>query len=93
MEAVWRLLPGQRLHSRTWEDESVVFNDLSGDTHLLGASALHLLHTLRAGAADLPALTATLQAEFDIDPDDDPATLVAELLDELRALALIDTAP
>jgi hypothetical protein len=39
----WRLLPGQCLRHQRWHDECVVFNDLTGDTHLLDAVVLELL--------------------------------------------------
>lgn len=46
---MWQLVPGQSLRHRGWDDEFVVYNDLSGDTHLLGADAMDLLRLLKAG--------------------------------------------
>lgn len=44
---MWQLVPCQSLRHRGWEDEFVVYNDLSGDTHLLGADAMDLLRLLK----------------------------------------------
>lgn len=78
-DVVWRVTPGQALRWREWQGEYVLYNDISGDTHLLGAGAIDLLLALRqapaaesalAGAddADAPALLAQLQALSLIEP-------------------------
>lgn len=80
----WHVLPGQRLHYRQWEQEAVLFNDLSGDTHLLDADALALLLAVRDGAADLAALRAALGA------DDDADDTLQAMLEQLAAISLIE---
>ena len=86
---IWRLVPGQRLVHRCHDGECVLFNDLTGDTHLLDESALALLEALRQApqsAADLAGLDGL--------PESDP-TLLAELDDllaDLAALSLVDAA-
>ena len=45
----WRLVPGQLLRARQWDDEFVVYNDLSGDTHLLDAAAMDILLRIASG--------------------------------------------
>ena len=89
-ETRWCLRPGQHLAYRQWDGEYVLYNDLSGDTHLLGDGAIELLLALRRGPATGAALAAVLQAEFDIDP----AALDLEtdtLLHDLKHLYLVDT--
>lgn len=93
MNPVWRLSAGQRLEHRGWDEECVLYNNLSGDTHLIGAAALHLLERLRAGEADLATLVRALQADFDTDPDADLAFDIAHMLDELCGLSLIEQCP
>lgn len=91
---VWRLLPGQSARHRAWDDEFVVYNDLSGDTHLLGLHAMLVLRKLqRGGPADGPALAAALKAALAIDTDQDLASLAAEIdviLADLHRLALVE---
>jgi len=89
-ETRWCLRPGQHLAYRQWDGKCVLYNDLSGDTHLLGDGGIELLLALRQGPATRQALAAVLQAEFDIDAD----ALEREtgtLLDDLQHLYLIDT--
>jgi PqqD family protein of HPr-rel-A system len=92
MERVWQAMPGQLLRWRVWDDEGVVYNDLSGDTHLLGAPSLHLLATVAAGRANDAALAAALAAEFDLDPGQDVGAERDALLAELVRLHLIERA-
>jgi PqqD family protein of HPr-rel-A system len=73
----WRLMPGQMLAHRGWQDEYVLFNNLSGDTHLLGANAIALLLDLRDQAIDSHEL------------DTDEAAALRELLGELVRLGLV----
>ena len=83
----WRIAPGQTLRQRVWQEEGVIYNDLSGDTHLLGAAALELLQMLQ----EAPASTAELVQAAGTDL---PANFNDELdmlLGELRALSLIES--
>lgn len=79
--AHWRLVPGQLLRARQWGDEFVVYNDLSGDTHLVDAGAMDLLRQLQAGATLAAAADAAdLEA-----PDAMLASLANNFLIELVA--------
>jgi PqqD family protein of HPr-rel-A system len=101
---MWQVISGQCLRYRCWDDEAVLYNDLSGATHLLGLAALCLLDVLRTGPADEAALAAALAAEFDVDGLDadgldagasatDLRSEVAGLLDDLARLDLIERCP
>jgi PqqD family protein of HPr-rel-A system len=79
---MWQVTPGQLLAHRGWDDEFVVYNDLSGDTHLIGGDAMAVLLCLQEGARDEAALRAALEAP--------PDAALDGLLVELRALALIE---
>jgi len=85
----WRLRPGQALAYRQWDGEYVLYNNLSGDTHLLGEAAIELLLALRNGPAAREALAAALQAQFDFG-DADPLGETDELLLRLKSLALVE---
>ena len=66
---MWRITPGQVLRFRQFDEEFVVYNDLSGDTHLLGDSAMHLLSVLQHGPASRADLLASLAAALECTPD------------------------
>lgn len=87
---MWHLIPGQALRHRGWNDEFVVYNDLSGDTHLLGADAMQLLLLLKAGPKHEQALqSAIFPPDADADPDAE-RDAVRSLLHTLGAIALIE---
>lgn len=65
MAQQWCIVPGQSLHSRSWDGQSVLYNEVSGATHLLDEQILALLHALREGSLEAedwadPALQQTL---------------------------------
>ncbi|MES2152902.1 MAG: HPr-rel-A system PqqD family peptide chaperone [Pseudomonadota bacterium] len=86
----WQLIDGQQLQHRSWDDDCVAYNNLSGDTHLLNSTAMFLLLALQAGPADLPELAAAVRAEFEVDPDVVLEDQLATLLSELHSLSLIE---
>lgn len=88
---MWKVITGQRLECRGWDDEFVVYNSLSGDTHLLGGAAMDILLLLQKnGPMDERGLYAALcdsAAPGAEAGDDDELDVV---LDELRSLALLE---
>ena len=90
MSDLWRLTPGQHLAHRGWQDEFVVYNNLTGDTHLIDGDTLALLTQLRLGRATIDALSQALGADL---PPDDLAALpdtLRAMLDSLQHLYLVE---
>jgi PqqD family protein of HPr-rel-A system len=87
---MWRLTPGQQLRCRRWGDESILYNDLSGDTHLLDDSAMFLLRILQRATQPEAMLVVAMCTEFEADHDEASALDVGELLASLHALSLIE---
>jgi len=79
--AIWRVVPGQQLACRGWDGEYVLYNSLSGDTHLVGEEAVRLLQELDRRPASAAALAALLGGRID-----DTAGLLADL----RTLHLVE---
>lgn len=98
--ARWRAVAADALAWREWDGEFVVFNALTGDTHLLdvlGIAALWALQEMPPGAST-DALQAHLLADWADESISlaDPATVAARLpatLSALRQLGLIDALP
>jgi PqqD family protein of HPr-rel-A system len=80
---MWRLTPGQTLRFRQFDDEFVIYNDLSGDTHLLGDDAAHVLSVLQHGPASadtlLDSLATALGSERDAVFDDQCGAILSQL--------------
>ena len=87
LAAQWRLARGQQMRHYRWDDEFVLFNNLSGDTHLLGVLAMQLLQALAAGARSETELGATLTQPLP------GATTLPEVLGDLERLMLVERCP
>ena len=87
LAAQWRLARGQQMRHYRWDDEFVLFNNLSGDTHLLGLQAMQLLQALAPGARSEAELGAALTTSF---PGD---TSLSEILIDLERLMLVERCP
>ncbi len=79
------------LHFRSWGDEFIVYNSLSGDTHLLGSVAAQILLRLQQAPSDFmslaESLTSLLQTEMmgeQLEPQ------LVNILEDLNAIALIE---
>lgn len=82
---IWCLAPGQRLVHRCHDGECVLFNDLTGDTHLLGQDVLDVLGALR----DRPRTAGGLAQDAGAGLDPEWFAELDELLADLAALDLI----
>jgi PqqD family protein of HPr-rel-A system len=82
----WRLTSMDALKLRCWDDELVVYNALSGDTHLVGPLAARILTQLLHG----PAVTACLADALQCESIGEGA--LEEILDDLKKLSLIEEA-
>jgi PqqD family protein of HPr-rel-A system len=65
---VWRLPEGVSLLWQSWdEDEVIVFNRASGQTHLLDAFSAAVLRQIESAPTTMPDLRQHFATEFDLD--------------------------
>ena len=86
----WRLRAGQSLRTVAGDDESVLYNDQSGETHLLSAIAMSLLEHLRKGPDDFSGICASLETAWEFESTAELQRMVLVLTDELDDLCLIE---
>lgn len=86
----WRAIssPTNTLHC--WGSEFVVFNNRSGDTHLLSAFAGQILLKLQQTPFDAASLAELFAAILQVDPEQDLELQVQDILEDLNSLALIE---
>lgn len=90
----WRFTEHPDVRVVRFGAESVVFNPLSWETHLLNETAAHVVDTLRRGPQTAWELAAAL-AE-DLDPESSPeayADQIAMLMEELEGFGLAAREP
>jgi len=74
---------------RVWEDEFLVYNTTSGQTHHLNLLAGEALRSLEAEAAHECELVRRLADQFEIAEDSPPLQMIDRLIRELDELGLI----
>jgi PqqD family protein of HPr-rel-A system len=87
----WRALAPEAIASRTFDDELVLYNDVTGSTHhlsVLGRSVMLAVLAHPCGVA-LDALVRRVADDSGIDADDALAQSVERTLAELSELRLV----
>jgi len=86
----WKIISDQALYIHSWDNEYVVYNSLSGDTHLLNLTAGQLLLELQQTPTDTITLTNLVNSTDQTEPDTQQHKLEIEhILEELSKLNLI----
>jgi PqqD family protein of HPr-rel-A system len=88
----WRLDRRAELHWRCLDDEWVVFEAASGDTHHLDTIAAAVLMCLEADPLDLDGLSEVIASELQVPNRDDLAGRLDDLLAQLQGLGLVEPA-
>lgn len=84
------MISSHALHFRFWNDEFVVYNSLSGDTHLLGSAVAHVLLKLQQAPSDATSLAESLAPVLQTSFDEDLVLEIEHFLADLDRLALIE---
>ena len=82
----------QPLRWRCWDGDYVVFNPLSGQTHLLDIFAGQMLRLITSGTPNIGELRSEAASFLEVEQDDRLARTVDELLRRLEAVGLIEPA-
>ena len=86
----WQVISDQALYLHSWNNEYVVYNSLSGDTHLLNLTAGQLLLELQKTPTDTMTLTNLIGSKNQSESDTQQHKLEIEhILEELSNLNLI----
>ena len=92
MPRVWRLNLAPQLPLRIWDGDVVVYNPLSGDTHLLDVLTGELLRLIIAGPATVTALREAAATLLEVPDDDTLGQHVGQALAALDESGLIEPA-
>lgn len=89
----WRLcVPAGELAWRQWQGELVVYNPMSGATHVLDIASGEVLRALMAGPAGRDDLAQRLASFLAVEPDAQARTAVDRILADLDSLGLVEPA-
>jgi PqqD family protein of HPr-rel-A system len=85
----WAVPSKNLLAWRIWDDEFLVYNAASGQTHHLNLLAGEALRSLEVEPAQTRELVRRLAHEFEIAEDSPPLRMIDRLIHELDELGLI----
>ena len=86
----WKLKSEHSLQLRCWGDECVVYNDLSGDTHLVGSVGAQILHILQRSPSDSALLNKSIASFLNTEINDELILQLEQILMDFDKLALIE---
>jgi len=87
---LWQISEGSRLSWKLWDDEYVVFDHGSGNTHFLDLFSGEILRELEAGSADAEELARRLASDLDAAPEQDLAARIQDTLARLERAGLVE---
>ena len=85
----WAVPSANLLAWRVWDDEFLVYNAASGQTHHLNLLAGEALRSLEVEPAATRELVRRLANQFEIAEDSPPLRMIDDLIHELDELGLI----
>ena len=89
-ESVCWMVPSSNLLAwRVWDDEFLVYNTASGQTHHLNLLAGEALRSIEFAPAQTRELVRRLANQFEIAEDSPPLQMIDRLIHELDELGLI----
>lgn len=92
-ETTWKVSGAGKLHCRFWEGDYVVFNPLSGDTHLLDVVAGRVLMDILDNPSTAAVLVDRAAGFLGVERDEALSSYVKDILLKLDEIGLIEPAP
>lgn len=85
----WQATAPDELHIHAWDNEVVVYDALSGNTHLLDAVAAQVLQSIAMAPADTAGIAQMLAELWRESPAEQAHAQVDAILAELAGISLI----
>ena len=86
----WRAVPANELYFAQWGDDVVLFHGASGLTHLVNVATVVLLREILADPRTFDAAAGALVTAQNAQPDEHFRSELAELVQRLEALGLVE---
>jgi PqqD family protein of HPr-rel-A system len=87
---LWSINPNCQLHWRHWEEEYILFNAASNQTHYLNSLGAEILHLLQESPLVSEELNQKISEKYDLQLDDDTRQYIAGILANMDELGLIE---
>jgi len=88
----WRVLRAEELYWRRWDEQYVVYDSGSGQTHVLDPAAALLIQLLGERSFEAFELSEKMASLLHVDADAEFQERLQQTLSKLEELSLIETA-
>ncbi|MDP2370731.1 HPr-rel-A system PqqD family peptide chaperone [Rhodoferax sp.] len=89
----WRLNPASDLHWRCWDNEWVLFDQGSGQTHLINPISAGTLMQFGAQSLSFQQLLDKVATDMSLTTGPELASAVSQAVEQLVGLGLLESAP
>ena len=86
----WQVAGEKEFLFRSWDDEFVVYNGATGDTHLLGTVAAQVMLKLQQTPMDAVSLAEWVAPLLQTEPDDELVFVIEQILADFDSLGIIE---
>jgi len=90
---LWEIEGKARFLFRHWGDECAVYDNVTGDTHLLAPVGIEVLLELQQAPASAGSLCKRVASRFETEPNAEFSSMLESVLIDFERLALIRCAP
>jgi PqqD family protein of HPr-rel-A system len=87
---MWRITRDCQLSWRKWDEEYVVYNSGSGDTHLLDSFGAEILLCLKENPSDAHELAMGVLGDLETDQAPMVTSRIEQLLAQFEAVGLVE---
>lgn len=93
--ALWSTVSPARLSFASWDDDdlAVLYDKVTGDTHLMESSAIEILRLIEKSPASAEAIAQELAELFPADDQDKLPQFISATLLQLRDIGLVTDTP
>lgn len=91
LDSKWQVAAKNSLLFRSWNDEFVVYNGATGDTHLLGLAAAQVMLELQQTPADAVGLAESVAPLLQTEPDEELVSFIEQILTDFDSLGIIES--
>ena len=88
--SIFRLPKAALIRCRFWDDECVIYNQLTGETHLVDGMGAEIFKLISEKPATRTQLLKNIQSVFELETDSDMEGLLDNLILEYQKLGLVE---
>ena len=91
VQTIWSIVSGATLHWKVWDDDCVVFNAATGQTHVLDPFLALLVRQIDAGRGRTSEIFPEVTTTLGLDLTDEVRNQLEQMLRQLEDFGLVES--